>query len=149
VRPARRRHPRHLQDISARLGRLEGAASDRLVPADAVVAIGLDLPPRLTARERAILTYLAQGLTCEEVATNLGVSRERLRQLEANAVRKLEALVKDRAESINEAVASAPITFKAEADTQSSRPDGLDRRPAKSTVLTTCAWRPDSNAAPR
>jgi DNA-directed RNA polymerase sigma subunit (sigma70/sigma32) len=46
---------------------------------------------KLTPNERAVIEAFAEGNTPTEIARELGVSRQRIKQVFANAIRKLRA----------------------------------------------------------
>ncbi len=82
-------------------GGLAGGVADRHGPADNGVevqderAAAWRLMRRLTDRERTVVTLRfgleGEPLTLEEIGRRLGVTRERIRQLESHALRKLGA----------------------------------------------------------
>jgi DNA-directed RNA polymerase specialized sigma subunit len=53
------------------------------------LTIALKLVERLGERERAILHFRLQGETLAEIGERFGISKERVRQLEARSVRKI------------------------------------------------------------
>lgn len=75
-------------DTMPEVARHEELAIDREVTADMVADAEKRLE-RLTNRERSIVRMRADGLTLEEVSEVLGVSRERVRQIEARSLERL------------------------------------------------------------
>lgn len=55
-----------------------------------VDSLGWEWTKRLTDRELIVVVDRLGGLTLEETARNLGVTRERIRQMQSKALRKLQ-----------------------------------------------------------